>query len=561
MTHCDRYAHNCGSAVGSACAIPIKETPMTRPRTWLFICVAVCVVCAACGSSGTDTPATAKGDASSLTDTGSPTGDASAADAATDATGLVDTTSSDTASPAIAIKDLCPLLVGAQCAALSACGCPTDAAGLAGCTAKQSDSCEKSIVAFAGGVSLGALAYQPNNAAACLGAFKDLSSSCATPTNRNRPAACGNLFVDVAALGGTCSAYSAGLACADSKGACDPQNGNKCVPLPAAGAPCLMQRCGADLVCDAGTCHKLAAMGGACATDDGCALPQVCLGGVCAVGLPAGATCTATTQCGSGLACLGGACSKGKNSGDVCGGDVCGADLMCVQQQALPICRPLAKASETCAGPETCEAGLYCDYMVMPATCKVTPQLGDKCPTGVCSGDLACNAQQLCVVPPQPGEPCLLGASKGCVAGYGCDANLKCAAFPVGGNACIDNQCAGGASCDFMQLPAMCVAAAAEGQPCSQSPGACQAGLGCDQIANVCKKLVAVNGPCQVAPQCAAGLYCQHPSQQVPDGTCQPLITTPGAACPEPSWASCGPGLRCAQADGVCAKGICAMLN
>ena len=527
----------------------------------LRLCLVGLLVCAACSSS--KPTATTKLDAAGSSD--SLAGDASAkADgdgsdgSAAELPGLTDTAgNADSSAAPMQVSELCPALVNKQCAALGACGCPFGAGGKAACEAKQSDLCQKSMVASVGGTALGTLQFDPKAATECLAGFDAMAANCALPTDRVRPLACQALFIDVAKLGAPCAAYSAGLLCADHKGYCDSGKANSCTSLPAAGQPCPTARCASGLMCDAGTCRAPGAAAATCGSDLGCKLPLVCgTNGQCQEPGIVGAPCMSSGQCGVGLACSSGACAKGVDLGGSCMGDVCSAGNLCVQTSAQPLCRPKAKASETCDSWDACETGLVCDFQG-GSVCKSLPGAGQPCPLRQCAAGLSCDTTSTCATGPLEGQGCLVGATPMCGLGLGCDeATGLCTKLGGDGSPCANGLCAPGSVCNYSVMPPKCIAPQAAGAACSGMDSACQAGLYCDPQSNLCQAAVAAGGACTLNPQCGAGSVCKPFNQMAPDGIC---VTAP-AKVGEPCTGTCGGGLRCSVPDGTCNKGICAML-
>lgn len=473
--------------------------------------------------------------------------DASTVDVAADAT-----------AAGMTVNQLCPALAKKQCAALASCGCPGAAAAVAACETKSQASCDKSIIAYIGGISMGTLLFDPAAAAECLVGFDKLASSCATPNNRVRPAACRALWIDAATVGKSCAPYALGLLCANKQGFCDPDKANTCATLPTDGQSCAkVMHCAAGLVCDAGVCHAPGAAGATCNADDGCQLPLVCgANKKCQTPGPSGSACQMTNQCAPGLRCVTGTCAAANPVGSACLGDQCGAGDYCVQTSYQFICRTKSKSGQGCVGPEGCEAGLYCDFEA-GSVCKPLPTLGQKCPQFQCFAGLSCDVTATCVTAPGEGEPCLSGGSPACAPGLGCDpASGKCAKPAGVGSLCFDGLCAAGSYCDYVVNPPKCAAPQPEGGTCTGLDSACQGGLYCDGMSNKCAPLVALGGTCQMSNACGSGNFCKYATPAGPTGVCAPMPTKTGEACQD----ACGGGLFCGAPDGVCSKGICAMM-
>ncbi len=524
---------------------------MLRPRL-LF---ALALVVAACGNESASPNVSA--------DAGSgdtPAGDGTTSDAVTDvvADGQATDAAVDASSTGPTVEQLCPALAKKQCAALAACGCPGAAAGQAACEVKTLGSCDKSVIAFIGGISLGTLSYDAKAASACLAGFDQMASQCAQPSSRVRPAECRMLWVDAAEVGKPCAAYAVGLLCAKKQGFCNPDAGNTCAPLPTAGQGCPKAHwCAAGLVCDGDQCQAPGAVGAACASDDGCQLPLICgPDKKCATPIASGGACQSTSQCASGLRCAGGSCAAALALASACLGDQCGAGDWCVQTSLQFVCRSKGKAGEACSGAEACADGLFCDYEG-GSVCKPLPKLGEKCPGFACAAGLSCDATATCVTSPGEGEACTPGASPTCAAGLGCDPGTGKCAKPGGvGSTCLDGQCAPGSYCDYLGNPPKCAAPKGKDGPCTGQDSACESGLYCDGQSNLCTPTVGTGATCQMSNACGPGFICKYASNSAPSGVCAPTPTKPGEACQD----MCGSGLFCGPPDGTCSKGICALL-
>ncbi len=528
----------------------------------LRITLCCCVLLAACGDDKTTPlPDASAAPDSAVTQDASASGDTSGtADSLSDANDATSTggdISSDAAQTGITQKDLCPLLAAKTCAALTACGCPFDSYGTTACVDVQRGRCEKSIVAYLGGVSIGALLFDGVAANACIAAFDQLGTSCEKPSERNRPDACRSLFVDTAAVGGACSSYSAGLLCAGGQGVCDPQMGT-CKSLPKQGESCQpANRCAAGLVCEGGACVPRSGAGGKCLSDNGCQAGLTCgPNNTCTAGLAAGSKCNVTDQCAAGLACLGGVCATAAADGQVCVSDVCASGHYCVPGPPQQVCRPKVGANEPCNMPDSCQAGLYCDFSV-GSLCEPIPTVGEACPSFQCAPGLSCDAASVCATPPGDGQPCLKGATPDCAAGLNCDAaTMTCKPAGGAGSPCPTGNCGSGTVCNWSGVDPVCQSPGPAGTTCYGMDSLCLPGLYCDGYTNQCAAQSPVGGKCGGPNMCAPGNYCKYANLQATQGTCAPLPDTVGAPCD----VLCAGGLRCGPQDGHCHKGLCAML-
>lgn len=528
----------------------------------LRITLCCCVLLAACGDDKTaPLPDASAAPDSAVTQDASASGDTSGtADSLSDANDATSTggdISSDAAQTGITQKDLCPLLAAKTCAALTACGCPFDSYGTTACVDVQRGRCEKSIVAYLGGVSIGALLFDGVAANACIAAFDQLGTSCEKPSERNRPDACRSLFVDTAAVGGACSSYSAGLLCAGGQGVCDPQMGT-CKSLPKQGESCQpANRCAAGLVCEGGACVPRSGAGGKCLSDNGCQAGLTCgPNNTCTAGLAAGSKCNVTDQCAAGLACPGGVCATAAADGQVCVSDVCASGHYCVPGPPQQVCRPKVGANEPCNMPDSCQAGLYCDFSV-GSLCEPIPTVGEACPSFQCAPGLSCDAASVCATPPGDGQPCLKGATPDCAAGLNCDAaTMTCKPAGGAGSPCPTGNCGSGTVCNWSGVDPVCQSPGPAGTTCYGMDSLCLPGLYCDGYTNQCAAQSPVGGKCGGPNMCAPGNYCKYANLQATQGTCAPLPDTVGAPCD----VLCAGGLRCGPQDGHCHKGLCAML-
>ncbi len=522
--------------------------PVHRP-TYL-VCIAICLVHFGCSDEKATPPVDAMADA--ISDAASDASDATAtaADATTDA-------SADTTQTSLAQKDLCPSLAAKSCAALTACGCPFDVYGAASCVEIQRGRCEKSIVAYLGGVSIGALVFDAAAATQCIAGFDQLATTCEKPSERNRPDACRSLFFDIASLGASCSAYSSGLLCAAGQGVCDPQTGS-CTTLPKLGEPCQpANRCTGGLVCEAGTCVTPGGQGANCASDNGCKVGLACgPDNTCITGVAAGGKCMAGDQCAADFACVGGVCVAATSDGGVCVSDVCASGHYCVPGPLQQICRPKMGLNSPCNMPETCEAGLYCDYTV-GSLCRPLPKAGEACPAFQCAPGFSCTTTGVCVPTPTAGQPCLAGGNPDCAEGFNCDAATK-TCLPAGGDGspCPSGHCASGTVCNYGTNPASCKGPGPVGTDCFGMDSLCQSGAFCDGYTNKCAAQSIIGGKCTSPNMCGPGNYCKFSTSQPNQGTCAPLPDKVG----DPCDVLCGGGLRCGPQDGHCHKGLCALL-
>jgi len=520
-----------------------------------FYCLAACGTKSATGAS---------------VGTGDALGDAGQSDAAAavDGAGAGDAgqvselsdIAADSSAAAIQITDLCPLLAKKTCAALTACACPMADGSPAACTASQTDQCAKSILTSAGAILLGSVVLDSAAAAVCLAGFDALAKSCDKPSSRNRPAACQAIFLDTAAIGGTCATYSGGLLCAGGLGYCDSAS-KKCQSLPGDGKTCGDgQRCAVPLVCDGGICQSAGAGGAPCQFDASCQIGLVCDSkNSCQQPAKTGESCNFSDQCATGLACQGSVCGAAALVGSPCMGEVCGANAVCFLASYESICRAKFSLGAGCSGWDSCQSGLFCDY-TNGSVCLPLPKAGQPCPELICGPGLACPNtgkpdESVCVPLPKAGAPCLAAATLPCEVGLGCDANSGTCALPgaVGGPCLLGGtQCPAGAVCDLSSLLQKCIALGDVGAVCGFNDGACKSGLYCDyssKVVSACKALVAPGGTCNASDACVIGYTCAS------SGMCEAVPNKIGESC----QAECGGGLQCIPPDGICSKGLCGM--
>lgn len=446
----------------------------------------------------------------------------------------------------------CGAYAQAACGAIENCDCPP-AQGMTTCAKKLAAGCQGSLIALIGAISLGEIAFDAASAQACIDTAATTLKTCVLPTERNKPAACGNYMQDLATLGAKCSMFGGNLPCAKGQGACTGMTG-LCEPLPKDGEPCFSSHCVVGLVCDAGKCRPLQPKQGMCGSDLACKAGLVCVEGLCSEPQLKGAACTMESGCATGLGCIAGQCATAIAEGQGCDPVGCGAEGYCMPTPGLKKCAAKAQPGDACMQFDDCAAGATCDFMKAGPTCATLPKVGEPCPMFLCAGSATCSNGS-CIVAPGNGEACAPDSPKPCAAPFGCDHSMiltgVCAAGKVGEACKGDEQaCALGAVCDFMQQPPLCRTKGAAGATCDQNDSLCQDGLFCDQLSNMCALPLAVGKPCTSPVGCAAGAYCEFGPM---GGVCTKLPSQLGDAC---SF-MCGSDLRCTGPSGVCTKGAC----
>jgi hypothetical protein len=433
------------------------------------------------------------------------------------------------------VASFCADFHGAVCDGFASCGCSLDgrAFDLDDCAATRAAACEQALAAVpplvpsAAGVDSAATS-------ACLGAVASLVDRCAIVNETTLPQQCASFVVENVALGGACVLTNVIARCANGFGIC---NAGTCVALPGEGEPCA-----GGLFCAApSSCSKPFADDGVCSSENVDPPPLGELGALCA----------ATAECAAGLACVDGACASAPARGDACGGSVCGNGDACVRDDDERVCGARAALGESCVPTDqrACVDGLYCDV----DTCAPLPAEGEACgPSLECAAPTLCDADNgfLCVVPPDAGEPCLIGSAL-CAIGLGCNVDNVCAVGPGVGEACLfpNNLCADGLACDFTFDGSFCAERRGEGGAC-QNDVVCDDGLFCGN-GGTCTPTLATGAPCPTGGGCSAGDQCND----LGDGfTCQP---EPDAV-DEPCLDVCVGDLTCTGLGGSCAPALCA---
>jgi hypothetical protein len=438
----------------------------------------------------------------------------------------------------------CDALASHACEAFDACGCPEDPA----CHADQALACLQSFTGYVGAVSLGLLEADAAAAQACLDAYGATTTSCAAPTEQNRPRACQTIFLDPSDVGGLCTPIAVGLLCAGGAGACD--GGRVCQGLTSEAGGCgLTGRCAGDAVCEAGLCVLPAPAGEPCVTDLGCTVGLVCAGGTCVAPGAIGAVCAEDGDCTTGATCDAGTCVAALEAGAACPGTGCGADATCVPTDDARACAPLGERGDSCESYDACAAGLLCDFTQTPGACVVPPSVGEPCPMGTCADDATC-LQGTCVARAAVGEACT-ATYLGCIAGSACDVEAGvCASLGGAGDACLGDEraCGAGLTCDPVSGTNTCLPLLEAGDPCFGVVGFCRDGLYCGGADLVCRPFEAPGAPCEAFDACGPTATCLN-------GQCSELPNRSGDAC----TFACTGDLRCTSAPGVCAAGVCAL--
>jgi len=296
---------------------------------------------------------------------------------------------------------------------------------------------------------------------------------------------------------------------------------------------------------DEGAMARCFASGQHVTFDDALALGTACAGMWLPL-TPLGAACDTS------FACVDGYCARSDYSRSrpdyVAGG--CG------------VCVARGDVGATCQGHGwagmdwECRPGLTCNAPDgdTPGQCIAT-QLGDACPTNVCSEGV-CSAGR-CVTPLPIGASCddddACGTSADCVGhctdGRACEVgDATCGTIPCAGGTCVaeaafgepcdvDNDCADGLACRIGR----CDMGALEGQPCAGT--FCAPHLACSSTSPdaVCLGPAAHGAPCVATSQCPTGNAC--------DTICYAWLA-PSAACDPNGIDRCVPGTGCV--DGAC---------
>jgi hypothetical protein len=139
-----------------------------------------------------------------------------------------------------------------------------------------------------------------------------------------------------------------------------------------------------------GACSTLAAAGGTCTTDSGCAYGLACNGGLCSADASAGATCDTTHVCKATLACVNGTCATPLEAGAACpavGGPGCDT-LKGLYCNTSKVCASyaFANAGQPCglvsaSSYAVCAGGGFCKGAagLTPGTCEATAADGAAC--------------------------------------------------------------------------------------------------------------------------------------------------------------------------------------
>jgi hypothetical protein len=257
---------------------------------------------------------------------------------------------------------------GKVCSPTGSCECPPGqvAAG-AGCLLQAGDPCQ-SGTQCPNGLCVDGVCCQE----ACGG----FCERCQAGTGLCAAVAAGQQELD-AASGNSCSN---GFECTGTRGDCRARTGQPCSNADGSG-------------CVSGACE---------ATVGGGAL--VCCSQACANGLSCRGTgqgcvqCESAAQCPNGCNTVQGICNPLKGNGESCSvASQCGSNA-CIQATDT--------GSRCCTG---CQPGQQCSPQ---GTCvSQLPGVGQPCPGGQCSGDLACSVRNICCI--------------GCV-GVGCRADGTC---------------------------------------------------------------------------------------------------------------------------------------
>lgn len=466
---------------------------------------------------------------------GEPRADASISGGADGGT-TADSGTPDGGSGPLALSDYCTSLHTAVCDGMRSCGCTLEGRryDLESCASVRIAECTTALAPFATAVEAGQLAFDGEAARRCRDRVAALAGSCTIVAARTLPAVCAQLFVDLAALDGTCTS-PLGTVCAAGAGVCGANN--RCVLRPGSGEACEARTCSEGLVCDEATnrCGP---------TPEPTPIAE------------GQGPCTSSWECAAGLACAAdNVCRRGLERDAECGNqNACASSLACVRHYENRTCGPKVALGGACARNTDCAAASAC----IGGVCTTPPGENSPCAESsdgfVCAAPFACDTDDSrnCVVAPGQGEPCLIGSGI-CAAGLGCDPDRNvCIAPPGEGQACTlpNLLCGPGLGCDFTAAGSVCAATRARGEACS-SHQICGDGLFCDFIAGSCQPWVTAGGACPQGEVCAPGLEC---SDLAGSDQCQPIPATAGAACLE----TCAGDLACTGAGGICAAEICA---
>ncbi len=261
-------------------------------------------------------------------------------------------------------------------------------------------------------VEAGTVIYDGAAAETCLAGITATCDQSLVLTNRNAPAACEQMFTGTVAANGPCALDQECVSQVCSSASCsttgqplgycigdapparpvvgDSCNTNSncldsycdtttytCSPLLSAGASCSSNDwCQLGLACHNGTCAALAATGGACTSTSDCrSIGDYC--GAMAKCTPyglAGDTCTTASECSGVYRCdsTSGTCVLRPETGQMCGS----SPLNCVDRSycdgTTGTCTAPAPDGTLCTSSSQCESG-YCDFSTTMYTCRTKP--------------------------------------------------------------------------------------------------------------------------------------------------------------------------------------------
>jgi Dickkopf N-terminal cysteine-rich region len=234
--------------------------------------------------------------------------------------------------------------------------------------------------------------------------------------------------------------------------------------------PASCEQAFAGQVAEGGDCDIDLDCGGAAFCDKG--MLETCPG-TCAALQANGLPCAASHECADGLVCFGGWCTAAGDEGDDCAAGMtpCGVGFACRTEGADKLCRSLASVysadeGDAC-GPTAslCAGDLVCASTSASAgTCEPRVASGAACrraQPNQCPRDEYCDAdpgmEGTCTAFPVAEEPCLVGRSQVCAAGFVCIADV-CQAIGRAGDVCTeDSQCYSGTCLDSGAGNTICV--------------------------------------------------------------------------------------------------------
>jgi hypothetical protein len=290
----------------------------------------------------------------------------------------------------------------AYCTYLANCGLFPDAAT---CEESNNGLITVSDPSLSEAIAMGRVAFDGNNAAACLAAFS--SESCDETMARVSPAACDDVIAGTVGSGGICAI------------------GEECISQ-VCDVPSCQQAC-CQGTCVGGTAPAPQPTGAACNGDESCVPGDYCdfQMATCQPYVAAGSACTDSLACAPGYGCAGTplVCKTLPATGAACPdnacaniGEHCGSAGTCVKD-GLP--------DDSCASNSDCSQYFPCDLPTMK--CAKGPSVGEPCPEGTCfDANTFCtdglgSASPVCAPAGSDGTTCT--ATNQCTSGH-CDNGL-----------------------------------------------------------------------------------------------------------------------------------------